>query len=83
MEGPIAKVIEGQPELFRKELGKLKNVQGKLYVDQNFKPIFCKARPLPFTLLGPVDREIDRLISMDVQEVGLQNTTKKYTHPRT
>ena len=55
----------GTPPLNGK-LGLLKGVKGKLYVDENVKPVFCKARPLPFTLEKPVGDEIDRLVKMDV-----------------
>ena len=52
--------------LFDGKLGLLNGVKGKLYIDEGMKPIFCKARPLPFTLEQPVSREIDRLVKMGV-----------------
>ena len=65
-KGFVNKILENYSNLFDGSLGKLNNIQGKLYVDKEAKPVFCKARPVPFTQEEAVNREIDRLVEMGV-----------------
>ena len=49
------------PELFKKGMGKLQRVQAKISLSANARPVFHKARPVPFALQAKVDTEIDSL----------------------
>lgn len=40
---------------------KISYVQSKLTLKENVKPIFCKARPVPFRLRSLVEKELHRL----------------------
>ncbi|XP_076545697.1 uncharacterized protein LOC143305547 [Osmia lignaria lignaria] len=42
-------------------VAKIKNVQAKLTLKENAKPIFCKARPVPFRLRTQIEEELLRL----------------------
>ena len=48
------------PELFKEGMGKLQGVQGKITLSANARPVFHKARAVPFALQAKVDTEIDR-----------------------
>ncbi|XP_029171893.1 uncharacterized protein K02A2.6-like [Nylanderia fulva] len=50
---------------------KIKGIQARLILKENAKPIFLKARKVPFKIIPLVDREIDRL----VKEGVLQETS--------
>ena len=54
------------PEFFEARMGKLKGVQAKITLSANARPVYCKARPVPFALQAKVDTEIDRLVSKGV-----------------
>ena len=49
------------PELFNEGLGKLNNVEAKLYVDSEAMPRCFKPHTVPLALRGKVDKELDRL----------------------
>jgi len=49
------------PDVFKDELGTLKGFTAKLNVEEDVKPIFCKARPVPLALQEKVDAELARL----------------------
>ena len=50
------------PELFKEGMGKLQGVLAKITLSANARPVFHKARPVPFALQAKVDTEIDRLV---------------------
>ena len=62
----IANLLHEYSDVFKNELGKLKGVEGKLYLKPNAVPVFCRARPVPFSMRDKVDKEIDRM-----QNVGM------------
>lgn len=49
--------------VFDNQLGKLKNCQAKLYLKEDSVPVFCRARPLPFSMKARVENELERLCS--------------------
>ena len=49
------------PDLFKDGLGKLKDVEAKLYVDKEAMPRCFKPRSVPFALRAKVDNELQRL----------------------
>jgi len=64
----IEDIIAKYPDVFKNELGTLKGFTAKLSVDPRTKPIFCKARHVPFALREKVDKELDRLVSEGIVE---------------
>jgi hypothetical protein len=52
--------------LFEESLGKLVNFKAKLYLKPDFKPVFMKARPVPYAMRPKVEKELDRLESEGV-----------------
>jgi len=54
------------PAVFKEDLGCYKYKEFGLSLKENFKPIFCKPRILPFALRDRVSREIDRLIEANL-----------------
>ena len=54
-------LLESHKQVFDSKLGKLKDVQAKIYVGENVKPIYYKARPLPYAMRTKVDSELKRL----------------------
>ena len=63
----IQDIISKYPENFE-GLGKLKNVQVKLHVDERVKPITAPPRPIPYHLQERVDKVIQGMIAQDVIE---------------
>ena len=49
------------PEIFREGLGCMRGISGKLYVEKDVKPIFFKARNVPYAMKDKVETEIERL----------------------
>lgn len=50
------------PELFTEEMGKFTGPPVRLSVNENVKPVFCKARPVPYSLKGKIEEAIDKNI---------------------
>ena len=59
----LLKQYEG---VFKDELGTLKGVKAKLHVDPVTKPLFYKARMVPFVLQEKVEQELERLEKQDI-----------------
>lgn len=54
-------LLKENEEIFRDELGTMKNVKAKLTVRHEARPKFFKPRPVPFALKEAVGKELDRL----------------------
>ena len=61
-------VLQRHGDVFKKELGTVRGVSAKLYVDPNVQPCFCKPRTVPYTLRTKVNQELDRLEKAGVIE---------------
>ncbi|VDI55683.1 Hypothetical predicted protein [Mytilus galloprovincialis] len=48
-------------DVFKDELGAIKGVKAKIYVDENATPKYFKARPLPYALKEKVELELEGL----------------------
>lgn len=57
----IEDVLELHSEVFKNELGTLRDVKATILVDPKVRPKFCKNRPLPFVMKAQVDAELDHL----------------------
>ena len=61
-------ILQRHWDVFKKELGTVRGVYAKLYVDLNAQPHFCKPRTVPYALQTKVNQELDRLEKAGVIE---------------
>jgi len=61
-------VLHHHSEVFQKELGLLKGYKAKLSVDVSVTPVFCKARPVPYSMLPLVEKELEQMVQQEVLE---------------
>ena len=54
-------MLQKYSHLFDNDVGEIKGVCAKIYVNENAVPKFCKARPLPYAITDKVSDELDRL----------------------
>jgi hypothetical protein len=47
--------------LFDKQLGKLTGFEAKLHLKDNAKPVFLRARSVPYAMRAKIEQELDRL----------------------
>ena len=50
-------------EIFKPELRTVKGVKAKLHLKENAKPVFQRARPVPYALRPAVEEELKRMES--------------------
>ena len=62
----VEELTEKFAELFKDELGKVSDLQVTLHVKPDARPIFKKARPVPFAIKASIDKELDELESNGV-----------------
>ena len=60
--GKLEYLLSNFSELFQEQLGTLKNYKAKIFVDPEAKPVFIKARPLPYAMRKGVEEELERLV---------------------
>ena len=54
-------ILDKHPVLFAEDLGCLKGVQVKIYVDPQVPPKFCRARRVPYALRDRVNEKLEQL----------------------
>ncbi|CAC5383702.1 unnamed protein product [Mytilus coruscus] len=54
-------IVKPNKEVFKDELGTVKGMKAKIYVDESAVPKYFKARPLPYALKDKVEMELERL----------------------
>ena len=57
----LEEVLSKYDDLFTDELGKMNGVTAKIYVDPSTKPIFCRARSVPYMMKPKIEKELERL----------------------
>lgn len=62
----IKDLISEFPTVFSGRLGKFNKYNIELHLKENSKPIFFRARPVPFALREKIDKELDRLIQLGI-----------------
>ena len=62
----LQQVIAEHPEVFRDGLGELKGVTAKLYIDENTRPRFEKARPVAYAHRKRVEKELEQLQALGI-----------------
>ena len=68
MDNHIQELLSRHSELFKDELGLVKGVTVKLYVDPSATPRFFRPRSVPHALRGRVEQELERLEKTDIIE---------------
>ena len=63
----LSDILQKYSSVFSKGLGTLKGFKAKLYVN-NTKPIFCKARPVPYAIRSQVEAELEKLVKQKILE---------------
>ena len=64
----LQEVLNRHPAVFKNELGHIKNMKAKIYVDADAKPRFFRARPVPYALRQGIEKELERLLKDGVIE---------------
>ena len=64
----VEKFLESHEAVFKEGLETLKTFKAKIYVDPDVRPIYCKARSVPYSLRVKVEEELDRLVQEGVLE---------------
>ena len=62
----LESILEQNKEIFQQGLYKIKGSEAKLHVNTQAKPLYFKARSVPFVLKQKVEQELERLESQDV-----------------
>ena len=63
-----SKILEHYQEVFRDELGTMKDFTVKLEIKGNAKPKFCRPRSIPFAIKELVEQELKSLQSKEILE---------------
>ncbi len=63
-DGDLLLVLQETADVFRKDLGTLKEYKASFHVH----PRFCKPRSIPYAVQTKVDKELDRLIENGILE---------------
>ncbi|XP_061909872.1 uncharacterized protein K02A2.6-like [Entelurus aequoreus] len=61
-------ILEKHKEVFRDELGCMENITVKLHVKPDTKPVFLRARPVPYAIRSKVETDLDALVKNGVLE---------------
>ena len=54
-------LLKRHAEVFKDELGLVRDAPDKIHVDPSVQPRFCKPRTVPYALRGKVEQELERL----------------------
>ena len=68
VKGELESVLSKHSALFKDELGAIEGVKAKLYLKEGAKPIFCRARPVPFAIQEKVQAKIDCQVRQGILE---------------
>ncbi|CAB0000711.1 unnamed protein product [Nesidiocoris tenuis] len=61
-------ILEKYNKIFSSEIGTVKNFEFDIKLKPNSRPVFQRARPIPFALRKGVEEELDRLVRENVLE---------------
>ena len=64
----LESVLEKHSKVFDSSLGTLKGFQAKIFVKKDTKPIFCKARPVPYSIRSQVETQLETLVQQNILE---------------
>ena len=58
-ETKLSHLLQTHSKVFSKDLGTLKGFKAKLFIEGNAKPIFCRARPVPYNIRSLVKKQLE------------------------
>ena len=61
-------ILSEYHDVFKDELGTLKNVQVTIPIDPSTKPKFYRAHPVPYALKTSIEHELTRLVKLGISE---------------
>ena len=64
----LESLLNSYQEVFKDELGCMRDFKVNIKLKQNAKPHFLKARPVPYAIKNRIERELDRLVSSGVYQ---------------
>ena len=62
----LSSLLARYSKVFGEGLGQLKGFKAKLFVDSNTKPVFRKARPVPYSFRSSVEKQLDQLVEQNI-----------------
>ncbi|XP_058827953.1 uncharacterized protein K02A2.6-like [Topomyia yanbarensis] len=62
----VSRLLKQFPAVFDNSVGTIRNIRASLTLKANSKPIFLKARTLPFSIRDTVEREIEKMVSSGI-----------------
>ena len=65
---PLQEILEKNSDVFRDELGSMKDISVKLHVKADSKPVFMKGRPVPYAVRTKVEADLDALVKNSILE---------------
>ncbi|XP_055345223.1 uncharacterized protein K02A2.6-like [Paramacrobiotus metropolitanus] len=83
----LDEVLNRHRAVFRDELGPCKQCKAHLYLKPNAKPVFCRARTVPFAFRDAVEKDLDRLVErgiltpVDHADTGLNDPLDVQKYP--
>ena len=57
----LKQVLEAHKDVFNPELGTLKGMKAKIYLNEGAQPKYVKARAVPYAMRAPLEQELERL----------------------
>lgn len=60
-EDKLKEILQKYAEVTKAELAKINDIQTELTLKEDYKPIFLKARTVPFKLIPLIEGELDKL----------------------
>lgn len=73
VEQEVSGLLEKYKEVFSSEVGLIKGPQAQVVLKDGARPVFCKARPVPYALKDAVELEIQNLKERGILEPVLQS----------
>ncbi len=61
IHGKLKQVLEAHKDVFNLELGTLKGMKAKIYLNEGAQPKYVKARAVPYAMRAPLEQELEQL----------------------
>ncbi len=61
MHSKLKQVLEAHKDVFNPELGTLKGMKAKIYLNEGARPKYVKAPAVPYAMRAPLEQELERL----------------------
>lgn len=65
-DGRLKILFNDYKEVFATTIGHITDIQAKIHLKDGTKPVFCKARPVPFSLKPKIEAELDNLLENNI-----------------